>query len=173
MEQPGQTNMLEIRTTRPTSIECASLSVPMRVWQMAGLCSDSVRQAAINNWMMLGVYFTQTFLFKMKKVRSPLCLGCNKKNEDLSHFLLHCDFFAPIRENFLPKFITQNKYISDILNSEELVILSIIDPVSSKLPENVRKNWLSVTESFKISREFCHNMHKKREKLYKELNNVT
>ena len=42
-------------TLKYVDTECASLSVPMRVWQMAGLCSDSVRQAAINNWMMLGV----------------------------------------------------------------------------------------------------------------------
>ena len=36
-------------------LDYASLQIPMRVWQMAGLCSDSVRQAAIVNWMLLWV----------------------------------------------------------------------------------------------------------------------
>ena len=48
-----------------------STTVPMRLWQLAGLCSDSVRTATIVNWMVMGVYFTQELLHKMKKIRSP------------------------------------------------------------------------------------------------------
>ena len=35
-----------------------SLGIPMRVWQMAGLCSNSVKMATIVHWMILGVYKT-------------------------------------------------------------------------------------------------------------------
>ena len=147
----------------------ASLSIPMRVWQMAGLCSDSVKQATVQHWMMVGVYFTRTFLHKMKKVKSPLCLGCNKQNEDLNHLLLHCSYFDQIRQKYLPQYIAQNSKISEILNNEELIIQTILDPVSSKLPEIVRKNWVSVKTAYTLSRQFCSNLHRKREKLYSEI----
>ena len=56
-------------------LDYASVQIPMRVWQMAGLCSESVRQATIVSWMLLGVYFTREFLYKMKKI-SSLLLFC-------------------------------------------------------------------------------------------------
>ena len=40
----------------------------MRIWQMAGLSSENVKQAAVVNWMTLGVYFTQEFLHKKIKL---------------------------------------------------------------------------------------------------------
>jgi hypothetical protein len=145
----------------------------MRVWQMAGLCSISARQATVQNWMLLGVYFTRIFLHKIKKVKSPLCLGCNEKSEDLVHFILHCGYFSMIREKYLPQYITQNGKLSEILNNQELIMLTILDPLSSKLPETVTKNWLSVKTAYSISREFCYNMHKKRDKLYQDLDKET
>ena len=50
--------------------------LPMRVWQMAGLCSNSVKMATVVSWMTLGVYFTRVLLFKMRKTKSQNCLGC-------------------------------------------------------------------------------------------------
>ena len=57
-------------TLKYVDTEYASVSVPMRVWQMAGLCSKSVRQATVQNWMILGVYYTRIFVQTMKKVKS-------------------------------------------------------------------------------------------------------
>ena len=54
-------------TLKYVDTEYASVFVPMRVWQMAGLCSKSVRQATVQNWMLLGVYYTRIFLHKIKK----------------------------------------------------------------------------------------------------------
>ena len=48
--------------------------------------------------MLLGVYFTRLFLRKMKKAKSPRCLGCNVIDEDLSHFFLQCDYYKDIRD---------------------------------------------------------------------------
>ena len=53
---------------------------------MAGLCSHSVRQTTVVNWMLLGVYFTREFLYKMKKVKSPECLGCSNQTNESIYF---------------------------------------------------------------------------------------
>ena len=166
-------NLLQEVNTTPSLVyvdtDYASLSIPMRVWQLAGLCSENARQAAIVNWMLLGVYFTRELLHKMKKIKSPNCLGCPQNtNENLSHFLLHCSYYKTIREGYLPKYIQQNSYISEILDDQDLILQMVLDPLSSKLPDNVKNNWLSANEVYKISRQFCYNMHRKREKFYTE-----
>ena len=115
----------------------------MRIWQMAGLSSENVKQAAVVNWMILGVYFTQEFLHKMKKIKSPLCLGCEGGEiENLNHIILHCGHYQTIREAYLPEHFAQNKCISEVLDVEENIILSILDPLSSKLPDTVVRNCL-------------------------------
>ena len=63
-----------------------STTVPMRLWQLAGLCYDSVRAATVVNWMVMGVYFTRELLHKMKKIQSPQCLRCDlSESENLTH----------------------------------------------------------------------------------------
>ena len=151
----------------------ASLQIPMRVWQMAGLCSENVRQATIVSWMLLGVYFTREFLFKMQKISSPLCLGCNANvNETLEHLLLHCDHYQNIREGNLPRYLQENKNISEILDSEDSIVQCILDPLSTNLPVIVQTGWDSPKEAYSISRKFCSSLHRKREKLYNELDKV-
>ena len=157
-------------TLQYVDTEAASLSIPMRGWQLAGLCSVQVRQATIVNWMVLGVYFTRELLFKMKKVNSDKCLGCETDtSENLEHFIIHCPFYQNIREEYLPKFILLNPNISSIFNDEKQAILSILDPVSSKLPDTVRNGWSSVNAAYDVSRKFCADMHKKRDKFYTNL----
>ena len=159
----------ETTTLKYLDTDYASTRIPMRIWQMAGLCSDSVKQTTIVNWMLLGVYFTRELLHKMKKSKSAICLGCDDQNiENLNHLILHCSYYNDIREAYLPKFFSQNKNISKLLNNEDLIILSILDPLSSKLPESVVRNWLSPKQVYKFSRQFCYNLHRKREKLYSD-----
>ena len=149
--------------------ESASLSIPMRGWQLAGLCSTSVKMATVVNWMLLGVYFTRDLLFKMRKAISPYCLGCgNTKKEDLNHILLHCVYYQEIRQAFIPKFVLMNSSCSDVMNDENYAILSILDPISCKLPKNFVNSWSSVKSAYAVSRQFCWNLHRKREKLYSE-----
>jgi hypothetical protein len=131
----------------------ASVRIPMRIWQFAGLCSVSIRQATVQNWMLLGVYFTRVFLHKMKKAKSPLCLCCNKSDKDLNHFLLHCDYFSDTREKYLPQYLAYNRSISETFHYEEIVIQTILDPLSSNLPENVRQNRSSPNSAYKTSGE--------------------
>ena len=146
----------------------ASLSIPMRGWQLAGLSSVNVREATIVNWMLLGVYFTRELLHKMKKVNSPQCLACDENTtENLSHLILYCQFYQIIREEYLPKLMTSNKSIGVILNNEDNMVISILDPISSKLLQPVRQGWDSVNNAFSLSRKFCSDIHRKREKIYK------
>ena len=49
-----------------------------------------------------------------------------------------------------------------------MIVQSILDPLSSNLPESVRLAWVSPKEVYSISRQFCYNLHKMREKVYKE-----
>ena len=141
----------------------------MRIWQLAGLCAVSVKQTTVVNWMILGTYFTRELLHKMKRVKSPLCLGCEDETiENLEHLLLQCTYYSKIRETYLPQFVFQNKHVSELFSDTDLTILSILDPLSSKLPEVVTRNWQSPNEVYKMSRQFCYNLHQKREKLYRE-----
>ena len=149
-------------------IENISVGIPMRVWQMAGLCSEEVKMATVVNWMVLGVYFTRVFLHKMKKIKTPLCQGCNEENEDLPHFLLKCSHYDDIRESYLPKYFQLNLHISEILDNQGLILQTILDPLASRLPASIRNNWSSVTTVYRISRQFCFHMHRRREKLYSE-----
>ena len=158
------------QTLQYVDTESASLSIPMRGWQLAGLCAVSVKQASIVNWMLLGVYFTREMLLKMRKVDTDKCLACEENTpENLGHFLLQCSHFDSIRQEYLPQLFLSNTHLSSILDKQEQVILSILDPVSSKLPENVRKGWTSVNQAYGLSRKFCSDMHQKRESFYNNL----
>ena len=85
-----------------------------------------------------------------------------------SMIILHCVHYQNIREAYLPQYMAQNRYISEILDEEDTILLSILDPLSSKLPDTVIKNWVSAKQIYKLSREFCYNIHRKRTKLYND-----
>ena len=138
-------------------MDYASLQIPMRVWQMAGLWSGSVRQA------------TRELLHKMKKVKYPLCLGGpNQVNETLNHILLHCEYYKKVQEEYLPKFLQQNCQLGEILSNETLIVQTILDLLSYNLSGNEREGWASPKAVYWISRQFCYSLHKMLDNLYKE-----
>ena len=108
-------------------------------------------------------------MHKMKKIKSPSCACDNTTTENLAHFLLHCDLYGTIREQYIPHYIQLNQNVLQILEDETLVLISILDPLSSKLPIQVTENWLSVNSVYELSRKFIYRMHLKREKIYSEL----
>ena len=100
----------------------------------------------------------------MKLTHTVKCLACDKnQQENLAHFVLHCDYFAKIREEYLPQLAILNKGFSNIVNNEKLLLLSILNPESEKLPEESK---LYCDRSFKILRSFCYDIYKEREKFY-------
>ena len=150
-------------------IEAVTTGMPMRLWQQAGLNSHAVKEATPSSWMYCGAYFTRELIEKMKKVKSPACACDPSITEDLPHFILHCTLYDGIREQYIPQYIALNRNVLDICDNEFLKLVSILDPLSSKLPEIITMNWSSVTSVFELSQKFIYRMHLKREKIYKEL----
>ena len=75
-------------------------------------------------------------LAKMILVQTDKCLACDKnQQENLAHFVLHCDYFAKIMEEYLPQLAILNKGFSNIVNNGKLLLLPILNPESEKLPE--------------------------------------
>jgi hypothetical protein len=153
-------------------LDISSLSVtkPAKIWSMAGLDATEVKKACIVNWMTLGVYRTRDVLSKMKKIKSNICTACPMEViGSLEHYLLYCELSKEIREKFLPKFILSNNRISSLLNNEVALMITILDPESSLLPEEIRFNWVSSSQIYSLSRDFAYNIHKKFEKFYGEI----
>jgi hypothetical protein len=156
-------------------VDLSSLSTttPMRIWQQAGLSSNDVKHATTVSWMYSGAYFTRELLHKMHKVKSPSC-ACNPGiSENIPHILLYCEIYDEIRQECIPKFLNMNTQLMQISDYEKLLVISILDPLSSKLPENITSSWSSVSGVYALSRMFCHRIHLKREKIYLELDNKT
>jgi hypothetical protein len=145
----------------------------MRIWQKAGLNSNSVKEAMPVSWMYCGTYFTRQLLNKMKKVKSPECACDTGLSENLSHFILHCELYDSIRQQYIPQYVQMNSNVLSICDDEVLLLISILDPLSSKLPARITKNWSSVSAVYELSRKFIYRMHLKREKIYKEVDSKT
>ena len=140
---------------------------PAKVWSMAGLDSKEVKKAAVVNWMTLGVYKTREILHKMKIVKSPMCTACCTNSVgSLSHYLLYCPYTEEIRQKYVPKFIVANPKVARLVGNEAALKLSILDPESSLLPEEIRYNWESSTGIYALSRDYVYNVHNKFEKFY-------
>ena len=62
-----------------------------------------------------------------------------------------------------PKLALLNNNFSSIVNDEKMLILSILNPESEMIPAEAR---LYCDTAFRISRSFCYDLYKKREKFY-------
>ena len=87
----------------------------------------------------------------------------------LEHYLLYCELSKEIREKFVPKFILSNNKISSLLNNEVALMITILDPESSLLPDEIRFNWVSTSQIYSLSHDFDYNIHRKFEKFYGEI----
>ena len=132
-------------------LDISSLSIlkPAKIWSMAGLDATEVRKAGVVNWMTLGVYKTREVLHKMKLVKSDLCTACTMNViGSLPHYLLYCPFTEEIRQKYVPKFILSNPKVARLAGDETALIISILDPESALLPEDIRFNWDSSNEIY-------------------------
>ena len=156
-----------------TDLGSLSTAVPMRIWQQAGINSVAVKQATIVSWMYCGTYFTRELMHTMHKVKSASCACEPETSENVPHILLHCQLYNSIREDYIPKFIQMNSKLPEIFDDENLLVISILDPLSSKLPQSITANWSSVSGVYELARGLCYRIHSKREKIYMELDNKT
>ena len=84
----------------------------------------------------------------------------------LSHYLLYCPYTEEIRQKYVPKFIVDNPKAARPAGNEAALMMSILDPESSRLPEEIRYNWESITRIYFLSRDYVYNVHNKFEKFY-------
>ena len=152
-------------------ISSLSLTKPAKSWSMAGLEAKEIKKACIVKWMTLGVYRTRENLHKMKKEKSNMCTACPMNAiGSLEHYILYCEFVKDIREQFLPQFILSNPKITTLLNNDVALMISILDPESCLLPEDIRYNWESSTKIYSLSRDYVYNVHNKFDKFYQKTN---
>ena len=83
----------------------------------------------------------------MKVIKSPQCTACSMNAVgSLSHYLLYCPLTEKIREKYVPQFVLANPKVASLANNETALLISILDPESSLLPEDIRHNWESSTK---------------------------
>ena len=105
---------------------------------MAGLDATEGNKVCIVNYMTLGVYRTRNVLHTMKKIKSNLCTACSQNAVvSLEHYLLYCPFTEQICEHFIPKFILANPKITGLIDNEAALMISIFDPESNLLPDDI------------------------------------
>ena len=144
-----------------------TLTSPHPIWLAAGSNSISVQRATVVSWLLLGVYKTMERLHTMNKVSSPTCLLCEEGDlvEDQLHFALFCTAFSEIRNFYFKKIIDLNHRLNDIRDDHQMFLISLLDPFSPKLPEELRNEWKNADEVYELSRNYFAAIHKKREGL--------
>ena len=123
-------------------------------------------------WLLLGVYNTAERLFKMKKTKTASCVLCLKNDdildeptEDRVHFMLSCPALADIREDFLCQLVNLSPVVTKYMTVSPEFLLCILDPFSPRVPGDLRESWLAEEDVYRVCRNFCFSMHKKRTKL--------
>ena len=134
-------------------------------WTAAGPNPVSVTKATVVSWLILNVYKTGERLYKMKKSKTPECVTCFAPLDDQIHFALQCTSLSEIRSQYMNKFIEACPNIKKILPNPKLLLVAILDPYSSFLPEDLKEGWRNCNEAYELSRNYFYDLHKKREKI--------
>ena len=53
-----------------------------------------------------------------------------KKMKTLT-ILFYCEYFCEIREKYLTQYLTNNRFISEMVGGEDIILQTILDPLSS------------------------------------------
>ena len=151
-----------------------TLDAPHPVWVAAGRDSINTKRAVIQMWLLLGVFNTQEKLFKMKKVKSAVCVLCQSNEiEDRVHFMLSCSTLADIRDDFLSKLRSISTVVDRYIEVSKYFLLCLLDPFSPLVPQELRDSWESEDAIYQISRNFCFAMHNKRTKIIEAVTQTT
>ena len=124
--------------------------------------------------MLCGNLLTYGQKFEQSGLGSPHCRLCDSSHESISHIVASCPQFEDIRKNILIEFDevlaeSKNKVkIKDFQHSDEILTQFILDPTSLNLPQRIHLNDPIVERLFKLSRDICFSINKKRVRLLKE-----
>ena len=67
--------------------------------------------------------------------------------------------------SFISKCLIALGFVVKYMDVSAPFLLSLLDPVSPMVPDELRNSWVSDEEIYKWTRKFCYAMHKKRSKL--------
>ena len=123
-------------------------------------------------WFLLGVFHSTSMLYKMKKSASKKCPFCSFE-EDIPHILLFCKKYVDIRDPFLVQLTFANTSIPNYSDNPDILLISFLDPESPSLPDEIKNNWQSTDKIYELSRNYCYNIYRMREKSMKNLVNQT
>ena len=77
------------------------------------------------------------------------------------------------RQSCLPRVEVHNHSLSPNVNEylevSDNFLVCPLDPLSPRVPEDLRTSWVSEDEVYKLSRNFCYAIHKKRTKLMEDI----
>ena len=146
-----------------------STSRPHKIYLYAGLNSDNVRKCTAQIWFLTGSYHTNERMFSMKMRNSPMCETCQIE-ENIYHMMLFCVCFSEIRDTFLSEISVLNPMIKKYVHSKEVMIRTILDPECPSLPCDILQSWSNITTDYQLCRDYCWDVHSKKEKSEKTLN---
>ena len=90
--------------------------------------------------VLWGLFYKTIYVRYEKDKIIQMCCD-NETTENLSHFILHCQMYDAIRNQYVPKYIEMNRNVTQVAEDETMLMISIFDPLSSKLPANITSNW--------------------------------
>ena len=71
------------------------------------------------------------------------------------------------RNQYVLKYIEMNRNVTQVAVDETMLMISIFDPLSSKLPANITSNWSSVVGVYNLSRNFVIECRRREKKVMK------
>ena len=124
--------------------------------------------------MLCGNLLTYGQKFQQSGRGSPHCRLCDCDFESISHIVASCPSFDDIREKILIEYDDVLQYskndlrVQNFLESEDVLAQFVLDPTSMNLLVRVHVNDPIVPQLFKLSRDICSAINKRRTTLLKQ-----
>ena len=125
--------------------------------------------------MLCGNLLTYGVKFEQSGVGSPHCRLCDSPFESVTHLVSTCTTFTDVREQILIEIDEKLKdsknclRLSNFQTSEETLTQFLLDPTSMNLIERVHMTDPIVTDLFKLSRDLCYHINKRRMNLLQDM----
>ena len=125
--------------------------------------------------MLCGNLLTYQTKFSQSGTGSPHCRLCTANSETLSHIIGSCTHYDEVRRRIMKEFRAlletsmSNVTIGDFIETEAILTQFVLDPSSMNLSPRVHLNDPILPELFKLSRDLCFAINKKRNKSLHDL----